>query len=64
MKHAMQTQPLFVNSILDYAERYYGQQMIVSKMLDGSIQRQSYKQTHQRTKKLSKALQKIGAKKK
>jgi len=56
----MQNLPLLVNSILDHANIYHADQEIVSRLVNGSLHRETYAEAHLRAKKMSQALRKIG----
>lgn len=56
----MQNLPLLVNSILDHASIYHADQEIVSRLVNGSLHRETYAEAHLRAKKMSQALRKIG----
>lgn len=57
---AMQDVPLLVNGILDHANVNHNEREIMSRLVDGTIHRETYGQAHLRARKLSQALQKIG----
>ena len=56
----LQNTPLLVNMMLDHANNWHGEREIVSRLVEGTIHRETYAQAHERTRKLSQALQKLG----
>jgi fatty-acyl-CoA synthase len=56
----MQNWPLTVDKILDHAKQWHGHVEIVSRSVEGPIVRETYAQAHERAKKLSNALQRLG----
>ncbi|CAN5906653.1 3-(methylthio)propionyl-CoA ligase [soil metagenome] len=56
----MMDKPLLISSIIEHADRYFGQNEIVSRRVEGDIHRYNYRQCHQRAKKLANAFQKLG----
>jgi len=62
MRGLMMDTPLMISSLLQYAADYHGEREIVSRMLDGSIHRTNYRETHGRAQKLANALEKLGVK--
>jgi acyl-CoA synthetase (AMP-forming)/AMP-acid ligase II len=52
--------PLLISTMLTHAERYTGEAEIVSRMVDGSLHRYTYRDAHKRTKQLANALVKLG----
>ncbi len=52
--------PLLISTMLSHAERYTGEAEIVSRMVDGSLHRYTYRDAHKRTKQLANALVKLG----
>jgi 3-(methylthio)propionyl---CoA ligase len=61
MKGLMQNQPLLLSSLLRHAERFHTDTEIVSRMADGSIHRETYKDAASRARKLASALRQLGA---
>lgn len=59
----MQNMPLLVNMLLDHANNWHGEREIVSRLVEGNIHRETYREAHLRTRKLSQALRKIGVEK-
>jgi acyl-CoA synthetase (AMP-forming)/AMP-acid ligase II len=60
MKGLMQNQPLLLSSLLRYAERFHGDTEIVSRMAEGPIHRETYKDAARRARKLADALRQFG----
>jgi len=58
----MQDRPLLISQIIDFAAEYYGDVEIVSRSIEGPIHRYTYRDAHQRAKKLAEALQGLGIK--
>jgi fatty-acyl-CoA synthase len=56
----MQRQPLLISNIIRQAARHHGQQEIVSKLLDGSIHRTTWRVVEQRSRRLARALERLG----
>jgi fatty-acyl-CoA synthase len=56
----MQEWPLLAHTILDHAERFHPRQEIVSRALDGAIDRTSYAQAAQRARRCASALVRLG----
>ncbi len=56
----MMDKPLLISSIIEHADRHFGQNEIVSRRVEGDIHRYNYRECHQRAKKLANALQKLG----
>ena len=52
--------PLLISHMLRHADRYHGDSEIVSRMIDGDIHRYTYREAHQRTRKLANALLTLG----
>jgi acyl-CoA synthetase (AMP-forming)/AMP-acid ligase II len=52
--------PLLISHMLRHADRYHGDSEIVSRMVDGDIHRYTYREAHQRTRKLANALLTLG----
>ncbi len=57
---SMQNVPLLVNGILDYANINHNEREIVSRLVNGTIHRETYGQAHLRARKLAQALQALG----
>ena len=60
MHGLMMDAPLLTSTILDHANRWHGEQKIVSRLHDGSIHSYTYAEAHTRTKKLANALSALG----
>lgn len=60
MQGLMMDAPLLTSTILDHAERWHGEQKIVSRLHDGSIHSYTYSDAHTRTKKMAAALTALG----
>lgn len=56
----MMNKPLLISGIIKHADRYFGDNEIVSRRAEGDIHRTTYKQLHQRAKQLANALAKFG----
>ncbi|MET0388078.1 MAG: 3-(methylthio)propionyl-CoA ligase [Polyangiales bacterium] len=63
MQGLMQDWPLVIPSILDHANLYHPEQEIVSRLVEGPIHRETYRDLHNRSKRLAKALTRLGVKK-
>jgi 3-(methylthio)propionyl---CoA ligase len=57
----MMSQPLLISSIIQHADRYYGNNEIVSRRVEGDIHRYTYRECHRRARKLANALSWLGA---
>jgi acyl-CoA synthetase (AMP-forming)/AMP-acid ligase II len=62
MKGLMQDWPLRVSRIIDHAARFHGETEIVSRSIEGPIQRTNYANVHLRARKLAQALTRLGLK--
>jgi fatty-acyl-CoA synthase len=56
----MMDRPLLISDLLLHAERHHGATEIVSKTVEGSVHRYSYRDAHTRARKLANALKKLG----
>jgi len=56
----MMSQPLLISSILDYAAKHYPHTEIVSRRVEGDLHRYTYRDCHQRAKKMANALTGLG----
>ncbi|SFU58348.1 fatty-acyl-CoA synthase [Pseudoduganella namucuonensis] len=56
----MMNQPLLVSSIIEFAARHFGNSEIVSRRVEGDIHRYTYRECHQRARRLANALQGLG----
>ncbi|HEX2651552.1 MAG TPA: 3-(methylthio)propionyl-CoA ligase [Burkholderiales bacterium] len=62
MQGLMMDLPLLVSSLIEHADRHHGDTEIVSKTVeDGSIHRYTYREAHQRARRLAKAMKSLGA---
>jgi acyl-CoA synthetase (AMP-forming)/AMP-acid ligase II len=58
----MMSQPLLISSIIQHADRYFGNNEIVSRRVEGDIHRYTYRDCHRRARQLANALEKLGVK--
>lgn len=58
----MMDKPMLISSIIEHADRYFGQNEIVSRRVEGDIHRYNYRECHRRSKKLANALREFGIK--
>jgi acyl-CoA synthetase (AMP-forming)/AMP-acid ligase II len=56
----MMSQPLLISTIIQHADRYYGSNEIVSRRVEGDIHRYTYRDCHQRARRMANALGKLG----
>ncbi|HEX3809340.1 MAG TPA: long-chain-fatty-acid--CoA ligase [Rhizomicrobium sp.] len=63
MQGLMQDWPLLVHKIIDHAARYHGGREIVTRTVEGPIERTNYAQIAQRARRGAKALKKVGIRK-
>ena len=56
----MMDRPLLISSIIEHADRYFGNNEIVSRRVEGDIHRYTYRDCHRRAKQLANALQTLG----
>ncbi len=56
MNGSMMQQPLLISSLLTHAERHHGDQLVVSRRVEGDIHRQTYRQLAERSRRLANAL--------
>ncbi len=56
----MQERPLLIASIIQHAARHHGSTDVVSRLLDGSTHRTTYRQLEARARRLARALQRLG----
>ena len=56
----MQLVPLTVNSLLDYAARWHGQQVVVSKNVEGTVVKSTFRDLHTRSQLVAIAIQQLG----
>ena len=59
MKGLMQDYPLVVNSILDYASKFHGEQEVVTCTVEGGLHRYTYADMHRRAQLCALALRKL-----
>ena len=60
MQGLMMDQPLLISGLIRHADRHHAQTEIVSKTIEGAVHRYTYRQAHQRIRKLANALKKLG----
>ena len=60
MNGLMQRQPLLISSLLRHAERHHGEQLVVSRRVEGDIHRTTYRELAARSRKLARALAALG----
>ncbi len=58
----MMSQPLLISSIIQHADRYFGNNEIVSRRVEGDIHRYTYRDCHKRSRQLANALSGLGVK--
>ena len=58
----MMDMPLLISDLIRHADRHHGNTEIVSKTVEGSMHRYTYRDAHKRARQLAKALQALGAK--
>ena len=56
----MMSQPLLISSIIEFAARHYGDNEIVSRRVEGDMHRYTYRECHQRARRLANALRTLG----
>lgn len=56
----MMSQPLLISSIIEFAARHYGGSEIVSRRVEGDLHRYTFRECHQRAKRLANALHGLG----
>ena len=61
MQGLMMDMPLLLSGLIEYAADYHGATEIVSRTIEGDIQRYGYADAHRRIKRLAKALLRLGA---
>jgi acyl-CoA synthetase (AMP-forming)/AMP-acid ligase II len=62
MQGLMMDQPLLISGLIQHADRHHGAAEIVSKTVDGTIHRYTYREAHRRARQLANALKKLGVK--
>ena len=60
MHGLMMDMPLLISGLIAHADRHHGDTEIVSKTVDGSVHRYTYRDAHARARKLANALQRLG----
>src|SRR5207249_1479402 len=60
MQGLMMDRPLLVSGLLQHADRHHADAEIVSKTVDGSVHRYTYRDAHARARRLAGALQRLG----
>lgn len=60
MKGLMQDYPLVVNSLLDYAAKFHGEQEVITRTVEGCLHRCTYADMHRRAQLCSLALAELG----
>ena len=60
MQGLMMDMPLLISGLITHADRHHGDTEIVSKTVDGSVHRYTYRDAHARARKLANALQRLG----
>jgi len=58
----MMSQPLLISNIIRHADRYFGNNEIVSRRVEGDIHRYTYRDCHRRARQLANALKNLGVK--
>jgi fatty-acyl-CoA synthase len=58
----MMSQPLLISTIIRHADRYFGNNEIVSRRVEGDIHRYTYRDCHRRARQLANALAGLGVK--
>ncbi|HZW11929.1 MAG TPA: 3-(methylthio)propionyl-CoA ligase [Noviherbaspirillum sp.] len=58
----MMSQPLLISSIIQHADRYFGENEIVSRRVEGDIHRYTYRECHKRARQMANALGGLGVK--
>ena len=56
----MMQQPLLISSLLTHAERHHGEQLVVSRRVEGDLHRQTYRELAARARRLANALLSLG----
>ena len=56
----MMDQPLLISNIIQFADRHYGTQEVVSRRVEGDLHRYTYRDCHARSRQLANALQALG----
>ncbi|MEC4720964.1 3-(methylthio)propionyl-CoA ligase [Noviherbaspirillum sp. CPCC 100848] len=56
----MMNQPMLISSIIEHADRHFGNREIVSRRVEGDIHRYTYRDCHKRARQMANALGKLG----
>ncbi|MGH8808055.1 MAG: AMP-binding protein, partial [Noviherbaspirillum sp.] len=56
----MMSQPLLISSIIQHADRYFGDSEVVSRRVEGDIHRYTYRDCHRRARRMANALKSLG----
>ena len=56
----MMQQPLLISSLLVHAERHHGEQLVVSRRIEGDLHRQTYRELASRARRMASALAALG----
>ena len=60
MRGLMQDWPLVVNSILDYAAKFHGEQEVITCTVEGPVHRYTYAEMHRRSQLCALAMKRLG----
>jgi len=60
MNGLMMQQPLLISSLLVHAQRHHGEQVVVSRRVEGDIHRETYRELAARSRRMAKALATLG----
>jgi 3-(methylthio)propionyl---CoA ligase len=60
MRGLMMDRPLLIGALIQYAAEYHGDTEIVTRTIEGPIQRSNYAETERRARQLAKALKRLG----
>jgi fatty-acyl-CoA synthase len=60
MQGLMMDMPLLISDLIRHADRHHGSTEIVSRSVEGGLHRYTYRQAHERARKLAKALKRLG----
>ncbi|HEX6530683.1 MAG TPA: AMP-binding protein, partial [Burkholderiales bacterium] len=60
MQGLMMDQPLLISGLIRHADRHHGATEIVSKTVEGTVHRYTYRDAHRRARKLANALKRLG----
>ena len=56
----MMQQPLLISSLIQHAERHHGEQLVVSRRVEGNVHRYTYRDLAKRSRQMAKALARLG----